>query len=844
MKTSNIHTRSLRVLFALTLGLICSAGLAGTADAATCFTCHAPLGSSTDIRPVESTYRNITTGSIRGSHAKHIPAVTVDANTCTPCHGSVISSTNHRNGFINVTSATAPGLSYSKGSKFAQSGAANLTLGTCSSASCHANVYGSGTVVSPVWGTAAANCTACHTTPIGANGPATGSHTNTAGHAVACTSCHAAGTTATTPPTAGHNDGYIGVANVGYATLNKVKGTAGTTCSAASCHASPVSAALVVTPAWGTTGNGCAACHSGVNAITATGPATGSHGLNGHAAACTSCHAAGTTATVAPSTGHRDGDIDVANVGYATLNKVKGTAGTTCSAASCHASPVAATLITTPAWGSTGNGCAACHTGANLITANGPATGSHTNTPGHAVACISCHAAGTTATSAPGTGHADGDIDVANVGYATLNKVKGTAGTTCSAASCHDNGKGVFVTSPAWGSKVPACTACHALQPADSSHSKHLTGLAVNFNRNANCNDCHNGTTQGVVAGAGHLDGDIDVSVGNYPVNKAKGTVGASCTTAVCHSNGSAVYKSAQWGTTNAAGCNFCHDALPTSGSHTIHIGGTANYSFGCAECHGHNGTGTAHNNGVINIVGTIGYNGSKQCATSDCHSDGKVTLAYKVSPAWGGSFTGDRCAGCHGNWPSGDAHLAHAVGIHYDDVSSKTGGKIASSATVASAVSAGHGDARYSTTISCYICHNTTVTAAFNDNSPTCSTASCHTAVGAGGLKGALTTASLVKATHVNRVRDVSFANTTVKSKAQLRDDITLVADLVAFWTRMSGYKVGASSYDESKVTLSASASFAAGSCANVVCHNGNAVNWTTGVGITCDKCHTGLPQ
>ena len=84
---------------------------------------------------------------------------------------------------------------------------------------------------------------------------------------------------------------------------------------------------------------------------------------------------------------------------------------------------------------------------------------------------------------------------------------------------------------------------------------------------------------------------------------------------------------------------------LPPSAIRSTSAGG-ANYSFGCAECHGHNGTGSAHNDGVINIVGSVGYNGSKQCATSDCHSDGKVTPTYKLSPAWGGTFAGDRCAG------------------------------------------------------------------------------------------------------------------------------------------------------------------------------------------------------
>jgi predicted CxxxxCH...CXXCH cytochrome family protein len=381
--------------------------------------------------------------------------------------------------------------------------------------------------------------------------------------------------------------------------------------------------------------------------------------------------------------------------------------------------------------------------------------------------------------------------------------------------------------------------------PATDSHTKHLSGLAVNFSRNALCADCHTGYVQSSSAPANHRDGNIDVNVGSYPA-KLVGSSLAACTTAYCHSNGAAGFKSATWGTPNTAGCNFCHDALPVTGSHTIHIGGTANYSFGCAECHGHNGIGTAHNNGTLEIVGSIGYNGtSKLCSTSDCHSDGKATPAYKTTPTWlAGTFAGDRCAACHGNWPTGDAHAAHAVGIHYNDVSNLSGGKIAASATVASGTNAAHGNALYSTTISCNICHANTVSVSYNDNASTCNTAACHASGGSGGSKGSLTSASLNKTFHVNRARDVSFADATVRSKAQVRNDITTVPELNNFWSRTNDYKAGASSHDASKTTLLVTADYDTGSgtCSTVACHNGNAISWTSGA-ISCDKSHTALP-
>jgi predicted CxxxxCH...CXXCH cytochrome family protein len=369
-----------------------------------------------------------------------------------------------------------------------------------------------------------------------------------------------------------------------------------------------------------------------------------------------------------------------------------------------------------------------------------------------------------------------------------------------------------------------------------------VTGLATNFTRNAVCNDCHNGAIDGSDGGPSHGDGYISVTVGNYPNNnRAKGSTYSVCSNAACHGNGPIAlgFKSATWGTTNAAGCNFCHDAVPTTGSHSIHIAGGANYSFGCAECHGHNGSGPTHNDGTLNVV-TVGFNGSKQCTASDCHSNGKAVVAYTTSPAWGGTFVGDRCAGCHGNWPTGDAHAAHQVGIHYDDVATGSIGKIVAAA--APTINAGHGNSTYSTTVSCNMCHNLTVQVSYNDLASTCSTALCH---GTGGTtKGSLTTASVSKVYHVNRTREVSFANATIRSKAQLRDDITTVPELNNNWTRTNGYKAGLTSHDASKATLLATATYASGTgtCSTVVCHNGNSIVWTSGT-ITCDKCHTALP-
>ena len=506
MKLPKMQYATTRVLVALTLAVASLVGLTGMAEAATCLSCHATPGQTTDIRPVDSAFRNITTGGFKGSHAKHIPAATLDANACTSCHGpgAATYDTKHRNGFINVTSAT--GVGYSKGTKFAQQGNQALPLGSCSAASCHANPYGAGLVATPVWGSSAANCTACHTTPIGATGPATGSHTTTTAHAVVCTTCHAAGTTASTMPSANHNNGTIDIANVGYP-LAKAKGSAAASCSTASCHADPYSAGFITTPVWGTTGNGCAACHTGAGAITDIGPATGSHAK--HTVACTSCHNAGTTATTSPSTNHATGFIDVVGVGYP-ANKVKGSPATTCSAASCHADPYSAATVVTPVWGSTGNGCAACHSGAGAFTVDGsPATGSHakhmdlTN-----ASCNLCHNGAVSGTTGGNT-HANGTVEVAD-GYSASPVTKHAIGTysgTCSTASCHSDGRGIVPT-PVWGSTAAdACAVCHGNPPATSTHTPINTAFGTTYA--GTCANCHVFT--GLKA-ATHMNGTKDMS--------------------------------------------------------------------------------------------------------------------------------------------------------------------------------------------------------------------------------------------------------------------------------------------------------------------------------------------
>ena len=686
MKISTTHTISLRVLVALTLSILGLVGFSSMAEAATCLSCHATPGQILDIRPVDSAFRNITTGGFKGSHVKHIPAATLDANACTSCHGPGVTSylPNHRNGFINVTSATAPGLSYSKGSKIAQTGAANKTLGSCSTASCHANPYGSDTVATPVWGTAAANCSACHTTPIGDNGPETGSHTTVGGHAADCITCHADGTTATSMPSANHNDGNINIVNVGYPTTvaKHAAGSGYNSCSTASCHKNPYGETPATTPVWGTTGNGCAACHT--VPIAAYGPNTGSHAKHNDGT-CTDCHNAGTTQTSKPDTDHADGNVNVTNGYPVTAKHAAGTYTGTCNAASCHDNGKGVPA-TTPVWGATGvPACTACHA---LVP--GDSHTKHVSTTLYAkVACTVCHTGYVQGTTAAAN-HINGTVEVNTGGYPSP-KAKGSAFGACATSSCHSNGQSadglsatpVYATvAPTWGGSA-ACGSCHAvLDIATGTHATHLT------TGGATCNSCHTGADSGLTYNSTlHVNGQINVNGGyGYPTDKTPGNGYGTCVAAggACHANPyGATTPAVTWGVNTPGACTACHNGAnvitangPATGSHTTVNG----HKVACTFCHTAGTTATTvpavetaiHKNDNIDVVG-VGYaptvalhaagSGYGSCSAASCHND-PYSSGTVVTPNWG-AISG--CAACHtagfaASGPATGSHVMHAT--------------------------------------------------------------------------------------------------------------------------------------------------------------------------------------
>ncbi|MBI5055204.1 MAG: CxxxxCH/CxxCH domain-containing protein [Nitrospirae bacterium] len=697
-----------------------------------CDTCHGyPPVVNTVGGPNGLASNNGTTGSsTAGAHDLH-------ANTkgyaCATCHYNSAGLGPTHNSSLTITMGFSLfGGAYQGGTYNGQSGVSYNTSSTspvtmvsttgaktCSNLYCHSTGQSTTdgnsstpTYATPVWDNpSSVVCGTCHKVSA-ASGLNSGSHSAHLGATgvSGCGDCHTgASNDASSYNSSNHVNGSIDAAN-SY-TADGTPGNGYGTCSTASCH-DDGTGTLTVTPTWGTSVTDCSECH-------ATIPGTGSHQKHVvttqyNKSVCGNCHNGAVQGSTAPAQ-HRDGNIDVyastaGDLGYP-QDKTKGSAFTTCTTAYCHSTGQSTTngssvtpTYAIPTWGDSSSAtCGTCH---KVTKASGLTSGSHgahlgaTGVNG----CGDCHTgASNDASLYNSVNHVDRLIEVSN-SYSAAG-TPGNGYGTCSTASCHDNGRGSIVTTPAWGSSPVACTACHAAAPATGSHSIHLAAGGVS------CANCHKGAVQGTTAPDQHLDENIDVyalTSGDlgYLQNKTKGSAFSTCTTAYCHSNGLGTYKTTPtWGS-SGTGCSTCHNALPTSGAHNAHVktaaiayGSTAvnntttSVDLGCGNCHP---VDTAnHRNGTLNITlnknhggalkskngvsdDTSGYSQTQgvsvTCSAAYCHSQGNGDFD-KTSPNWyGGSITD--CNVCHGNAtysdyrkatplytsgsPKGNAHIFH----------------------------------------------------------------------------------------------------------------------------------------------------------------------------------------
>ena len=153
------------------------------------------------------------------------------------------------------------------------------------------------------------------------------------------------------------------------------------------------------------------------------------------------------------------------------------------------------------------------------------------------------------------------------------------------------------------------------------------------------------------------------------------------------------------------------------------------------------------------------------------------------------------------------------------------------------------HGNAAYSTTINCDLCHNNTLdvgsrgyTASRNDNNIVCN--SCHNAEG-----NAITSSNLDKSFHVSGAVDVQFEEVgAIRSKAQVRVIDATVPELDNVWTRQAGYKV-AGAYDQGAALNTATMYNADSKTCAVTCHNNNSATWGES-NVSCFYCHKEMPE
>ncbi|HIJ89158.1 MAG TPA: CxxxxCH/CxxCH domain-containing protein [Desulfuromonadales bacterium] len=589
-------------------------------DPKVCATCHYHNNSNGSFSGACNSCHGYPPAT--GNHAFHVSSgASGKSMACEDCHG-VKTDTTHNNKSVNwALSGPAAGGLY-KGLAVGSTGTPmpSASYGSCSNVSCHANVYGAGTMTTPVWGTTA-GCSACHTTPIGSTGPATGSHVKH--NNSDCSQCHAGATTSAVVPALNHTDGDIDVTNGYPANVAKhttASGFGGRTCSTASCHANVYGPGTATTPPWGTAVAACSACHT--IPIGATGPATGSHVVHNDST-CTHCHNAGTTATSAPATGHANGSIDATNGYPVTAKHAAGSYTGTCSTAICHGQGA-------PAWGATStvpvNGfpysaaqCGKCHAQEGTVTAGAPfystaipkvtlntnaKVGAHTahlasvDRLHPVLSCSDCH--GTVTLGDPT--HMNGATTFVFSALAktgNLNPSYNPLTGTCSNVYCHGAAmpSGIVSgsnTTPQWNNPnylpatltVAGCGTCHGFPPPSSSHSavtipvgfpSATVAIGTTCSCHGNINPTGNSYATIFVDPAVHINGTLD---------------GGTCNACHGYPPVSATFVGA--GKQNNWSSARIEDYVGGGGAHTIngHVSKLAKHNDGfayCSKCHSPN---------------------------------------------------------------------------------------------------------------------------------------------------------------------------------------------------------------------------------------------------------------
>ncbi len=641
----------------------------GAVAAIQCYQCHGTSGPA-DYRPLDATYRNISTGGFPGNHRTHIGIGATPAN-CNPCHGNGVDVSTylsrHRNGRIEMVaninnSPKAGGAVYSKGVFFNQTSVP--ITGTCSNVNCHFES------TTPTWGSTAFaspnDCNKCHGLPP--NGGVTGAAGSHAKHdtyysgITNCQKCHSNNTTFAHATSAGKrslnvsfaaapNNGsgaYSGALNDYLPSQNNTFGK----CTATYCHSTGSRGFAPYTSNGTATWGGTLTCKGCHKADYASGDpiATGSHKahINGQGLAftlikCVTCHAATATAgmTIANTANHVNAQVTIAfdNTSSAKSGsyngnpatpaspsvKAPGSAYSSCSLVYCHSTgqhsdgtPLVSTDYQTPTW-------------------NTPASGQ----------CGTCH------------------------GIQFKHDANGFAIGTPTPLTTGSHSKHLTFKYGITGSEI--CAACHSYQ---------TTGWSPTF---CSSTVCHSSMPQK------HANYEINVGIPDYfgasaaynAASLTPGTGYSTCSNVYCHSDGKATpttYATPTWGNVASGACGTCHGVTaantPASIPHAKHVGSANPYLFACAECHSGKVKVTAssvfaptstNTTTHVNKSRDVAFDSTNPfgtyssavttCRNLYCHSTGNLNITASKLPAayngnvyarqgWTGSVS---CNSCHG---------------------------------------------------------------------------------------------------------------------------------------------------------------------------------------------------
>jgi predicted CxxxxCH...CXXCH cytochrome family protein len=335
------------------LTLLCGADFADAAIQ--CYECHGSR-NPLDYRPVDASYRNVTTGGFVGNHRAHV-AITTDFSECPRCHpGSAAFSSSHRDGMIkvsaNINGSPLQALYRNSTSAFPQTSAPSP--GTCSSVNCHFER------TTQTWGgpllTYPGGCNACHgAPPAGGETGAAGSHVKHDAYysgAGNCKKCHADHITFYHATSAGRDlvviprnpadvpEGYY-TGTLGNYLPSQAK-TFGS-CVNTYCHSNGTSPATGAAPAgtsrqWGATGS-CNACHGFPPVYASGSPKENSHRAPEHSQfKCNKCHATTTSngTTVTNPALHANAVYNVSPSPAGLFSYTYAPTGGTCGSVGCH----------------------------------------------------------------------------------------------------------------------------------------------------------------------------------------------------------------------------------------------------------------------------------------------------------------------------------------------------------------------------------------------------------------------------------------------------------------------------------------------------------------------------